>query len=233
MTQEKNSNLSTLRLITYIMISIIVFAIGFYLIESTGLDQKITLKLYQPNQKVYVLLVLFAEIGKYLPPFLILSFFLYSIKKAQYRRESIYLMSVLVFATALLINAVLKPTFTRPRPEYCQEFNPQAELQFIHAFGATEIIDSSSFPSGHTGSAFSLLAIFFVLLKRNSPKRHLALALLCLFGFSVGATRIIQGRHFLSDILGSFASLWLSCLVLYPTLTQKTKANSALTKSSY
>ena len=221
MTQKNKPHENSITLIKYLVISLILFTLGFYLIQVSGLDQKTTLTLYEPNQKVHLLLLIFAEIGKYLPPALILAFFLYSIKERQYRRESIYLMSVLVFATALLINVVLKPTFTRPRPEYCQEFNPQADQQFIHAFDSSEITDSSSFPSGHTGSAFSLLAIFFILRNRKSPKRHIALLLLCLFGLSVGIIRIHQGRHFISDILGSFASLWLTCLILYPILTSQ------------
>ena len=222
MTSTKTIKAKTSASIKYLMISLLIFIFAFSIIRFGELDQKLTAILYQPNQKIHALLFLFGEVGKYLPPVLIFVFFLYSIKKTQYRRESIYLMSVLVLGSGLMINAILKPTFTRPRPEYCQEFNPKAEQQFIHAFEATEITDSSSFPSGHTGSAFSLLAIFFVLLNRKSPKRHIALLLLCLFGFSVGATRIIQGRHFLSDILGSFASLWLTCIILMPILRKKT-----------
>jgi undecaprenyl-diphosphatase len=70
----------------------------------------------------------------------------------------------------------------------------------------------SSFPSGHTASAFAMATIFALYLKRN----YLSISLL-LTAFLIGYSRIYLGHHFLVDVLvgaiigiacGTVAILW-------------------------
>ncbi len=57
----------------------------------------------------------------------------------------------------------------------------------------------TSFPSGHTMSAFGLFSILALIAGRQSKKRVLLLAVLAI---SVGLSRIFLVQHFLVDVLG-------------------------------
>lgn len=95
-----------------------------------------------------------------------------------------------------LLNAVLKLTFHRPRPESA----------FVH-------LDTYSFPSGHAAGATAVYGALAYLAARRAagPLRAAILAgtpvLIALIGFS----RLYLGAHYLSDVLAGFClgAAWL------------------------
>lgn len=93
-------------------------------------------------------------------------------------------------AGASLLTALLKEIIARPRPE----FFPFATE---HGF---------SFPSGHvmfTLAFFGILVYFFIRRERSVFPKVLAIALLGLWVFLIGFSRVYLGVHWPSDVMGS------------------------------
>jgi undecaprenyl-diphosphatase len=103
-----------------------------------------------------------------------------------------------------LLNALLKQSFARARPE---------------AFFGYPLPVSHSFPSGHAFFAASLLGGFAVLVSGRIEQKALrvlvwllALSLILLIGIS----RIYLGVHYPSDVLASYAAavVWVASVAL-------------------
>ena len=88
---------------------------------------------------------------------------------------------------------ILKGIFNAPRPfEYFK--NDPSWIHFSTAWG--DVLYHHSFPSGHSGGAFSLYCFLALLL----PPRHRWLGLpLILFALLVGYSRLYLAAHFFAD----------------------------------
>jgi membrane-associated PAP2 superfamily phosphatase len=92
------------------------------------------------------------------------------------------------------------------------EFGGEHEYVRVWSFGPAGV--SKSFPSGHAGMGFYLMAPAFVLYRRH---RRWALGFLLLGltgGGILGLARIVQGQHFPSDVLWSAGLVYLLGLIL-------------------
>lgn len=117
-------------------------------------------------------------------------------------RAAAYLLAVLIVAPGLLANTVLKDNWGRARPSQTIEFG--GKKAFTPALRISDQCDHNcSFVCGHAAMAFTPMALAFVL--RSRRQRRWALAGGLGFGGLVGMVRIIEGGHFLSDVL--FAGL--------------------------
>ncbi len=117
----------------------------------------------------------------------------------KYRRQSLFVIFLLALGPGLLINVVLKDHLGRPRPQELAIFG--GKQQFVQFWQTGPDEKNSSFPSGHASIAFFLMAPWFIFRRR---RRSLGLCFLWCgigFGLLVGTARIMQGGHFLSDIL--------------------------------
>jgi undecaprenyl-diphosphatase len=104
----------------------------------------------------------------------------------------------------MLLNALLKQVFMRPRPRF---ENPLL------------IISSYSFPSGHTMMAtvfYGALCALFVTKVRDWRARGLAAGLSACLILLVGFSRIYLGVHYLSDVMAAIAEglAWLAFSVI-------------------
>jgi len=115
------------------------------------------------------------------------------------RRWSLLIGWIVTVGLGELLNLLLKSAFVRPRPVFIQP------ILIEHGY---------SFPSGHAmGSliAYGLLSYLICSAIRRWPMRLLvvlaAISLILLVGFS----RMVLGVHYLSDVIGGFATggLWL------------------------
>jgi len=110
-------------------------------------------------------------------------------------------VSTLFAAAGALLGAVVKLVVIRPRPS--------ADL--ISVF---QRLPSSGFPSGHviefTCFGGFLVFLAYTLLK-ESPLRTALISAACLLVLLMGPSRIYQGQHWFSDVMGAylFGSLWL------------------------
>lgn len=126
------------------------------------------------------------------------------------RRQIIYLTLALAIGPGLLVNGILKEHWGRARPLQITEFNGKAD--FTPAFVITDFCESNcSFTSGHAAMGFFPMALAF-LFGIGTKLRRQILVVGITSGIIFGGARIIQGNHFLSDVI--FSGL-LTFLVYY------------------
>lgn len=122
-------------------------------------------------------------------------------RKKQLKRLSFITLMSLLLGPGLIVNSALKDHWGRPRPRVVRfEHKPYAPVwkpQF------TETSDNS-FPSGHAAIGFFLGVPFLALGYR---KRGL---LVGTFGCAlIGCVRILQGGHFVSDVVFAGIFVWI------------------------
>ena len=124
------------------------------------------------------------------------------------QRAGLFLGLVLLLGPGLLVNVGLKTLWGRPRPIQCTSFGGDRVFLPVGTL-ATQSLTNSSFPSGHAAVAFYLIAPSF-LVSRSRPclRRNLFLSGLC-YGCAMGLTRILQGGHFVSDVLWAGTLVYL------------------------
>ena len=123
-------------------------------------------------------------------------------------RAAVLLTWVLIIGPGLLVNASLKPFFSRPRPREVTELGGPKIYQPAFGFG-DQIHHNSSFPSGHASIGFFLIAPAFACRKR-AWRIGLLSAGLC-YGSLMSISRIVQGGHYLSDTIWSLGILYATC----------------------
>lgn len=126
------------------------------------------------------------------------------------RRVALYLLLVMIVGPGLLVNSVFKDHWGRARPSQVVEFG--GSKQFTRAaIPADQCPKNCSFVSGHASVGFYFLALAFVVPRR----RALWLALGTGLGLGIGLVRIMQGGHFLSDVVFCGIIVYLTARVLH------------------
>ncbi|MDD2850472.1 MAG: phosphatase PAP2 family protein [Desulfuromonadaceae bacterium] len=128
-------------------------------------------------------------------------------------KPGLFLALLLVLGPGLLVNAVFKEYWGRPRPREVSQFN--GTKQFLHPWQKGVSHQGRSFPSGHSSAAFYLSAPYFVLRRRRPRTASLWLTGGLLFGVAMSIARIAQGGHFLSDTLWAWGMVHLTAVALY------------------
>jgi len=124
------------------------------------------------------------------------------------RPALIFLFCSCILGPVLMVNAVLKDNWGRPRPHQVLELggNKQYQAAFYPTF---EDKKGHSFVSGHASVGFAFFSL--ALLARN--RRWLLLPILA--GGIIGAGRMVQGGHFLSDVIFSGWVVWYCSILLF------------------
>ncbi len=135
-------------------------------------------------------------------------------KLIPYRRQAFYLVAVMLIGPGLIVNTLLKDNFGRPRPRDIIEFGGQQQYhQLLQPdWGNT----GRSFPCGHCSAAFYFFVLYFCAKGRQKkwlPYAGLTIALG--YGTLMGISRILQGGHFLSDVLWSAGIVYLTAGLLF------------------
>lgn len=146
----------------------------------------------------------------------------------QQRRAALYLLLVMIVGPGLLVNGVFKNHWGRARPSQVTEFG--GTKQFTRAaVPADQCARNCSFVSGHASTGFYFLALAFV-----TRRRVLWLALGTGLGLGIGLVRIMQGEHFLSDVVFCGIVVYLTARVLHVLMfrarTTPTPATDAMQK---
>lgn len=132
---------------------------------------------------------------------------------AVYRRPAAFMVLVLLLGPGLLVNAVFKDHWGRPRPREIVQFGGKKE--FHHPWQPGISGQGRSFPSGHASSAFYLAMPYFAL-RRRSPRTASRIYLAgLLYGVLMGIARISQGGHYVSDIVWAWGMVQLTATALY------------------
>jgi lipid A 4'-phosphatase len=123
------------------------------------------------------------------------------------RRGTWFLLLALLLGPGLLVNLVFKEESGRARPRDIVEFG--GHKSFTGAFIKTDqCATNCSFVSGHAAMGFYLLTLAWVLRRRYWLWLGLAL------GSLVGLGRLLQGGHFLSDVIFAFWAVYFVSLLL-------------------
>lgn len=117
---------------------------------------------------------------------------------------------VAVLGNGLVVNEALKNQVGRPRPNQLQTMG--GSVPFVPVFQLSQAcVRNCSFVSGHAAVGFSALA-FCMWASPRVRRRWLITGLVV--GGVIGFVRIVQGGHFLSDIVFAFLAIWGSSLVI-------------------
>lgn len=132
-------------------------------------------------------------------------------------RRALFCMLVVMLGPGLFVNGILKPRVSRPRPNQIRDFG--GSMAYRPVLSLTDSPDPTymSFPSGHASMGFVLLAPA-LLLRRRRKIFAVAIGVSIGLGVMIGMARIVQGKHFPSDVLWSAATVYLTAVPLYTWL---------------
>lgn len=131
----------------------------------------------------------------------------------RFRKGALFCSLAILIGPGILINSVLKPNWGRPRPCDTVVFGGAYEYIPPGTIGPYET--AKSFPSGHASMGFVFLLPAFLLLRKNPKAATCVFVVGFLCGAGVGASRIAEGGHYLSDIAWSGAIVYFTGLTLY------------------
>ncbi len=145
-------------------------------------------------------------------------------------RQAWFFPLLMLLGPGLLVNAVGKDNWGRPRPKQVQEFGGPDTYITAGAIGPVAK-DRKSFPSGHASMGFYLLAGYFVWRGRRPLLARSSLAAGLLMGAAIGWARIVQGGHFLSDVIWAGAVVYAAGeLLAWAWLDKRTLADPTSTR---
>ena len=116
-----------------------------------------------------------------------------------WRAEAAFYLLVLALGPGLIVNTVFKQNWGRPRPHYTEEFG--GERVYVPALTKGE--KGASFPSGHSSMGFFMFTPYFRWRHTRKRRAWTFLALGLGMGASIGLARMVQGMHYLSDVVWS------------------------------
>ncbi len=124
----------------------------------------------------------------------------------RWRKEGLFLALLLLIGPGLVVNVWFKGCWGRPRP--CETAMFGGARPFVPA-GMPGPTEGRSFPSGHASMGFFLMAPAFFLYRRNKRLALWFFVLGLTAGTVIGLGRIVQGRHFASDVVWSAGMIYL------------------------
>jgi lipid A 4'-phosphatase len=148
-------------------------------------------------------------IGRSIIILLVIVYILSFIKPKIIKRNTIlFLLLCAILGPIVVVDAVLKKNWDRPRPYQVIDFGGKYEFEPV--FSPTFNCDNcQSFVSGHAAVGFYFLSLALLFRKR----RWVFYAVF--IGGVIGLGRIVQGGHFLSDVIFSGWVVWFCCLLIY------------------
>jgi lipid A 4'-phosphatase len=126
------------------------------------------------------------------------------------RNGAAFALAALILGPGLIANTLLKDHWGRPRPEQIAQFGGKASY-VAPLVPSRQCAHNCSFVSGHAAAGFFLITGAWLWPRRRWHWRIAGLAA----GGLIGLARIAQGGHFLSDVLGALAVVWLTNELLY------------------
>ena len=135
---------------------------------------------------------------------------------ARFRRlriHAVFLLATAVLGPGLILNAVLKDYWGRPRPH--QTVPLGGTQDYLPPLALGQPGQGKSFPSGHSSAGFLLGAFFLVWRQRRPRLAYLALAIAIGLGTLLGIGRMAAGDHFLSDVIWSAVIVQGLAILLY------------------
>ena len=189
----------------------------FLSIFFSPLDLWITAYFWTPEAGFYMkdsgwadfLYVVFKHMPKFILPILLFAMIYPQFKKAykSAQKKATFLFVVLLIGPGIIVHLVFKDHWDRPRPRDVVQF--QGEKEFNPAFiMADQPGKNKSFASGHASMGFFFIAFAWIARQR----RYFWLGMT--IGGLVSLGRMVQGGHFLTDILTAAFVVYFTCQVV-------------------
>lgn len=122
-------------------------------------------------------------------------------------RQYSFLFFSLLIGPALIANGIFKSLWGRARPRQLIEFGGSKEFS-PPLLISDQCPSNCSFVSGDAALAFTMIAFAIVV----PVQRRLWIALAVLFGIFIGGVRVVQGAHFLSDVI--YSGIFMSATII-------------------
>jgi lipid A 4'-phosphatase len=132
--------------------------------------------------------------------------------RQEYARSCLVVILTVVLGPGLLVNGILKPYWGRPRPVDITAMGGKQEYHNVWTPAGPR--GGKSFPCGHCSMGFSL-ASGVAFYPFHPVLSICALAGGIAYGVLLGATRMIQGGHFPTDVLWAGILTFVLIAVLY------------------
>lgn len=165
--------------------------------------------------------------------------YILSFKQAyrSWRIPCLYLVLTFGVGSGLIIHAVLKENWGRPRPRQVAEFGGEQPFLPYYSPNIGNPNPSKSFASGHASLGFYFFSLVLLgKLYRSKFVYWLGCGLAWGLGTLLSLTRIVQGGHFLSDIFAAALVMWLTAwglaYWLFRYTDQWVNANECVNKDS-
>lgn len=165
---------------------------GFYL------KDHIAVRLIYKGTEYMAVLVVLGVLLRLVAYYLIAGF------SRRFNYKSWFLLCCILLGPGLVVNNIFKDHWDRARPRQIEQFD--GAKKFTPAwYIADQCQRNCSFVSGHAAAGFTFMA-FGLLASYRSRKKwwHFGLFM----GFGIGVVRVIQGGHFLSDVIFCYFILW-------------------------
>jgi lipid A 4'-phosphatase len=130
-----------------------------------------------------------------------------------YKKSGLFLIVFLILGPGLVVNTIFKDHWGRPRPAEIVNFG--GNEYFHQVWEPDDAGQGKSFPSVHAAIGFFLFAPFFLLRKSHRSAALIFLLSGIFWGLFMGTARMIQGGHFLSDVLWAGVFTYLVGQILY------------------
>ncbi len=131
-------------------------------------------------------------------------------------KELIFILITGATTLILVVNVLLKNMWGRTRPNDILQFGGNDVFTPWYKFGDS-CVSNCSFVSGDASVGFALIVLYFI------TKKNIYIYLSVLFGVSLGFIRIIEGGHFLSDII--FSQIIVTGIIFASFITYKRLMN--------
>ncbi|MCE2993904.1 MAG: phosphatase PAP2 family protein [Alphaproteobacteria bacterium] len=130
--------------------------------------------------------------------------------KPRYYRNIIFVTLVCLIGPGFIVHNIFKDHFGRPRPHQVEQFGGVAHFQKPFMI-SSECSQNCSFPSGHASVGFMFISLAMLY---KGYKRKAITALSIFLGLGIGFIRIVQGGHFLSDVMFAGVVVFLTAYIL-------------------
>ncbi|WP_462249724.1 phosphatase PAP2 family protein [Ferruginibacter sp.] len=108
-----------------------------------------------------------------------------------YKRKQQALALLYSFLISGIVVQIIKNLIDSPRPKLFFESG-----QYLHFIDGVTLANNSSFPSGHTATAFAIATVIVLMMKDKSWQLFILIAAIL-----VGYSRIYLAQHFLLDVM--------------------------------
>lgn len=133
-----------------------------------------------------------------------------------FRRRRCYavlLIWITILGPGLLVNALLKEHWNRPRPHQIEQFG--GTRHYVPPLAISTQGKGKSFPSGHASVGYMLGVFFMIWMRRRPLLAWGALIGSLALGTLLGIGRMAAGDHFLSDVIWAAVIAYGIAWVLY------------------